>query len=309
MSVNLDKVFVFTDFDLDGSTSLLQLHWLLNAKPGQLKFKSTTVSNFRREYLVWLNDHKPTDFDKIYILDLDVSNNADLVDKKNFVIIDHHLSHVKNSTVYKEATTNIVETTSCAKLLYKTFKPASFTSEQKLLIALADDYDCYALKMPESYEINCLLTNMQKATGTQKAEKFITRFYNGFSGFTLQEKNIIKDHIARRDSTIKELQIFTGKVSIGGKERTIYGTTGDRFINEICDFLIKNYNPDIVFFVNTNMSRVSFRKSKTCEVDLSKLAAKLCEGGGHEYAAGGKITDTFMNFTKLLTLVEKSCPA
>jgi len=309
VSVNFEKIFVFTDFDLDGSTSLLQLHWLLKAKPGQLKFKSTTVSNFRREYLTWLNENKPTDFDTIYILDLDVSNSADLIDKKNFVIFDHHLSHVENGAVYKEATTNLIETTSCAKLLYKTFKPTTFTTEQKLLIALADDYDCYALKIPQSYEINCLLTNMQKATGTQKAERFITRFFNGFNGFTAQEKNVIKEHIVRRDKTISELQIFKGNVSIGGKERSVYGTTGDRFINEICDHLIKNYNPDIVFFVNTTMSRVSFRKAKTCEVDLSKLAARLCEGGGHEYAAGGKITETFMNFTKLLTLVEKTCLA
>ena len=82
--MNFDKIFVFTDFDLDGTVSLLELHWFLNAKPGQIKFKSTTVSNFRREYLSWLNDHKPTDYEKIYILDLDVSNNADLVDKENF---------------------------------------------------------------------------------------------------------------------------------------------------------------------------------------------------------------------------------
>lgn len=309
MSVNLEKIFVFTDFDLDGATSLLQLHWVLGAKPGQLKFKSTSVANFRREYLVWLNDHKPTDYDTIYILDLDVSNSADLVDKKNFVIIDHHLTHTKNAAIYKEATTHITETTSCAKLLYKVKKPGNLASEQKLLIALADDYDCYALKQPESYEINCLLTNMQKVTGTEKATRFITRFYNGFNGFTAQEKNIIKDHIVRRDNTIKELQIYKGNVSIGGKERVVYGTTGDRFINEICDYLIKKYTPDVVFFVNPNVSRVSFRKSKTCDLDLSKLAAKLCEGGGHEYAAGGKITDDFMNFTKLLVPVEKSCPA
>lgn len=298
--MNFDKIFVFTDFDLDGTTSLLALHWALGAKPGQLSFKSTTVSNFRREYLNWLNEHKPDAYEKIYILDLDVSNSIDLVDRSNFIIIDHHLTHVKAVQEYKNASVHVVETTSCAKLVYSKFTP-KITTEQKFLIALANDYDSYALTIPQSYELNCLLTNMQKSAGSQKAEKFMTRFYDGFKGFNTQETNIIKEHVTLKNKTISDLQVFTGSVPIGGKPRLIYGATGNKFINEICDHLIKKYNAEIVFFVNTDASHVSFRKSKQCEVDLSKLAAKLCEGGGHEYAAGGKITESFMNFTKLLT--------
>jgi len=97
------------------------------------------------------------------------------------------------------------------------------------------------------------------------------------------------------------LQLYKGTVSIGGKDRNILGTSGNRFVNEICDHVIHTQNADIVFFVNTDNQHVSFRKNKTCEIDLSKLAAKLCEGGGHEYAAGGKITEGFLNFTKLLS--------
>ena len=83
---------------------------------------------------------------------------------------------------------------------------------------------------------------------------------------------------------------------------------GFRF-NEICEYLLKEKGADIAFFVNPDASHVSFRKNKSCDVDVSKLAAKLCEGGGHEYAAGGKITETFMNFTKLLTPTNNQCPA
>ncbi len=302
--MNPNKIFVFTDFDLDGTVSLLQLHWILNAKPGDIEFKSTTVSNFRREILNWLNENKPSEYKNIYILDLDVSNSADIVDKNNFIIVDHHLTHAKVKEIYKNATTHIVEGTSCAKTLYKAYKPSNLTASQKLLIAIADDYDSYNLKIPESYEMNCLLSNMQKSAGAQKAEKFMSRFYAGFNGFNTQEKNIIKEHIERRDKAIKELQVFKGMISIAGKERAVYGTSGDKFVNEICDHLIKHYKADIVFFVNTNVAHVSWRKAKDCEVDLTKLAVKLCEGGGHDYAAGGKITETFMNFTKLLTPIE-----
>ena len=299
--MKFDDIFVFTDFDLDGTVSLLALHWCLGATPGQIQFKSTTVSNFRREYLNWLNTHKPTDFKNIYILDLDVSNSIDLIDKDNFIIIDHHLTHTKMVEHYKHAKVHVVENTSCAKQLYKVYKPAALSVPQKTMIAIADDYDSYTLKLPQSYEMNCLLTNMQKAEGVQKAERFMKRFYDGFKSFTLQESNIIKAHIESRDKAIRELNIFQGKVSIGGKERFVLGTTGNKFVNEICDYLIKDLNAEIAFFVNPDATHVSFRKSKLCDVDLSKLAAKLCEGGGHEYAAGGKITETFMNFTKLLT--------
>lgn len=301
--MKFDDIFVFTDFDLDGTVSLLALHWSLGARPGQIKFKSTTVSNFRREYLNWLNTNKPSDYKNIYILDLDVSNSIDLVDLKNFIIVDHHSTHARSIQHYKSAQVHVTETTSCAKLCYKTFNLNTLNSFQKALIVLADDYDSYTLKIPQSYELNCLLTNLQKPTGGQKADKFITRFYEGFKSFDVQENNVIKNHIALRDKTIKELVIYQGKVSIGGKERYILGTTGNKFVNEVCDYLIKERNAEIVFFVNPDVAHVSFRKTKTCEIDLSKLAAKLCEGGGHEYAAGGKITETFMNFTKLLTPV------
>ena len=303
--MNLNKIYVFTDFDLDGTTSLLMLHWVLGAQPGELQFKSTTVSNFRRDYLNWLTEHKPTDYDKIFILDLDVSNSIDLIDLKNVFIIDHHLTHVKALDQYKNALVQVAENTSCAKQLYKIFHkaltPDKVTTDRKMMVAIADDYDSYTLAIPHSYEMNCLLTNLQKSAGTQKAEKFITRFYDGFKGFTVQESNIIKAHIKRRDETISALQIYSGNIPLNGKERKIFGTSGNKFVNEICEHILRTHQADIVFFVNPDSNHVSFRKNKKCEIDVSKLAAKLCEGGGHEYAAGGKITEGFLNFTKLLS--------
>ena len=300
--MSFNKIYVFTDFDLDGVASLTMLHWALGAKPGQIAFKTTTVSNFRREFLNWLDQNNINDFDKIYILDLDISKHADLIDRKNIEIIDHHLTHVKALEVYKNAKTTVVETTSCAKLLYNTYKDkVKLKPEQKYFIALADDYDCYQFKLPESYELNCLYTNTQKTSTKQRAEIFLEKYFNGFIPFSKQEKAIIKEFVGRKNKTISELQIFTGKVPVAGKERTVYGTHGNKFVNEICDHILNTHSADIVFFVNSDNSHVSFRKNKKCEVDLSKLAAKLCDGGGHEYAAGGKVTESFMNFTKLLT--------
>lgn len=301
--MDLKDIHVFTDIDLDGTGSLLALHWALKLRPGEIPFKGSTVSNFRKEFLKWAEDDSIANYKRNYFLDLDTSTCADLIDTSNTVcIIDHHLTHVNaiKNKPYKNATAHVVETTSCAKLVYAHFKP-TLTSAQKYFLALADDYDSYKFKLPETYDLNCLYTNTQKTLDKTRQHKFLERFYEGFDSFTSQEREIIKQHKAERDAVLKNLQIFSGTISIGKTPYKIVGTMSTKFVNEVCDFLIREHKADIVFSMNTNNQHVSWRKNKeTCPVDLSVLAAKLSEGGGHEYAAGGKVTPTFMEFTKQL---------
>ena len=295
------KIFVFTDSDLDGAASLLVLHWAFKANPGDIKFQTVAVSNFRKEFLLWAAENSIENYDAVYFLDLDTSTSSDLIDNKKSIIIDHHETH--DVSKYKNANTNVTITTSCAKLLYLHFKDklTKLTNEQKYLIALANDYDSYTFKLAESYNLNCAFSNSQKSLGKSKAHKFLERFYNGFTGFTVQETNIIKEYTTGRDAAISNLQVYSGTVSISKQNLLVTGTMGTRFVNDVCDHLLKTYNSDIVFFVNTDSSHVSFRKKKTCNVNLAKLAEFLCSGGGHEYAAGGRISEKFMEFSKQLT--------
>lgn len=304
--MDFKKIFVFTDSDLDGAASLLALHWALGAKPGDINFLTTTVSNFRKEFLVWAAEDSIENYDKVFFLDIDTSLSIDLIDNKKSVIFDHHETHLPNKEKYKNATTNITVTDSCAKLIYVHFKDrlTKLTAPQKYLVALANDYDSYQFKLPESYNLNCAFSNSQKSLGKSKAYKFVERFYEGFSGFTTQENNIIKEYIAGRDTAIANSQIYAGEINISKQNLLVAGTMGIRYVNDVCDHLLKQHKADIVFFVNTNSNHVSFRKNKTCSVNLAKLADLLCGGGGHEYAAGGKITEKFMEFTKQLTIVE-----
>ncbi len=298
---NNNKIFVFTDVDLDGVTSLLVLHWVLGAKPGEIPFISTTVANFRKEFLKWAENDSINNYDKVYFLDLDTSTSVDLVDNTRSHIFDHHITHVNNKHVYKSAFTQIVETTSCAKVVYSFFKPV-VTDSQKYLIGLGNDYDSYQFKLPDTYNLNCLFTNTQKTLDKTRSHKFIERFYNGFTQFNSQENAIIKNYITDRDNVINNLNIFTGYLPYNNINYKIVGTMSSKFVNDVCDHLIKHHQGDIVFSMNTNNNHVSWRKNKnTCPIDLSKLSAKLTEGGGHEYAAGGKVTEKFMEFTKTLT--------
>ena len=300
------NIYVFTDVDLDGATSLLVLHWALKAAPGDIKFTPVTVSNFRKEYLKWLESDSVDNYDNVVFLDLDISGHIDLVDHKKALVIDHHSTHVRALSGYKQADAkHVVETTSCAKLMYVTYKDSlNLTDKQKYLIALTNDYDSYQLKLNETYDLNCAFTNTQRTLEKTRTHKFIERFYDGFDSLNQFEKTIVKEYKTGRDLTIKNLEVYSGKVNISKQELIVTGTTALKYVNDICDHLLKTYNSDIVFFVNANNSHVSFRKKKECTVDMSKLAAKLCEGGGHEYAAGGKITEQFMEFVKQLTPVE-----
>jgi len=72
-------------------------------------------------------------------------------------------------------------------------------------------------------------------------------------------------------------------------------------VNELAHFLIKKYNADIGIVVNTQAKTVSFRRSKQSDADLSILATKLCQGGGHSASAGGRLTEKFANLTKTFT--------
>ena len=82
------------------------------------------------------------------------------------------------------------------------------------------------------------------------------------------------------------------------KDYSIVATFANYAINELAHFLIKKYSTDISIIVNTQAKTVSFRRSKESDVDVSILAKKICEGGGHAAAAGGKLTEQFASLTK-----------
>lgn len=306
---DLSKVFVFTDMDLDGAGSLLALHWFLKAKPGELKFATTTVSNLRKELLKFLDADSFKNYDVVYFLDLDISTCVDLVDHSNVFIIDHHRTHVDIKGIYKNTQHIITETTSCMKLLYavrdKISPKFQLAPEQQYLTGLVNDYDCYKFDLKETYDLNCLYTNTQRSLDKTRTHKFVERWYNGFNGFNTQESNIVKEYINGRDKAIAALEVFEGNLSISHTPVKVAAAMGSKYVNDICEYLMRDKGYDITFFVNVPNKHVSLRKKKGCPVDVSKLATKLCEGGGHDYAAGGKLTDTFMDFVKQLTPVVK----
>ena len=296
------RSFIFTDIDLDGAMSYTLFRWMTNNK--SIPYITTRIVDFKKTFENWLKKHKLSDYDAVYILDLDVSSECpELVDHPNVVIIDHHESHVRNKDKYTKCKTFIETYPSCSKYIYKLFGSTlsdKLSVDQKRLVLMVDDYDSYNLSIEGSDELNLLFWNYQG----DKLIKFINEFGNGFSKFTTDQTKIISFYKKKRNNVINDLEIYDGNIPIGGTDTRVVATFASSCINEVADHIIKKYKADIGIVVNTQSGKISFRKSNKCKVDLSKLAKTLAKGGGHEYSAGGIMCDEFNSFSKLLNRLD-----
>lgn len=294
----MSKSYVFTDSDLDGVGSYLVSKWLID---NDMPFTTTTVKNFHEDFVKWNKLNKVKDYEKVYIFDINVAEYCDLLDYDNVVIIDHH-NGKDGYTGYKKATLVLDQKcTSTTKLVLKTLLQNNPDLKSKLsvpkakLITLIDDYDSYQLKDPNSLGINTVLWSY---TGN-RIQKFIEEFYDGFRTFTKFQINMISIAKKKVEEAVETYQAFSLTLPIDGKESKIVSTFCDHNINEVAHGIIKKYQADIGIVVNLKSKSVSLRKSKQCSVNLNKLAAKLCEGGGHFDSAGGSLNKTFIKFSKL----------
>tara|TARA_R110000751_G_scaffold224589_4_gene326631 strand:+ start:1018 stop:1902 length:885 start_codon:yes stop_codon:yes gene_type:complete len=284
---------IFTDLDLDGCCSYLAYCWLNQTKPKAITIK---VSSLREKFLAWLKRNKISDYKTVYFFDLDTTEIKDLIDKKNVTIFDHHKSHEEE---YKNATTIIdKECTSCSKLIYNHYKSnANLTNEQKKLIAFANDYDCYELKFPESNKLNFLFWYKNG----DKLQNFITDFESGFHGFTNEQNKIISYHFYKFKKLRESVSLYKSTIRIAGKEYKFISTFGNEYVNDLCQYIIDNNDCDVCLMINLKNNRVYLRKNRKTDLNLGKFAQKVCDGGGHEYAAGGVLNENVLALSKKFT--------
>ncbi|NBO36081.1 hypothetical protein EBU91_00845 [bacterium] len=288
---------LFTHNDLDGAGSVLVYMW---NKPKTDTFQYTPISNLeisklKREIS---NTHNPSN---ISVLDLSLREEfLPELDQEYITIIDHHKStedfipkFKKSKIIYKNYTSNTL-------LMYKLYKQSSnleLTQQQKLLVALINDFDCYKLELKDSYDLNMLFWSEYQ----NRFSDFIKDYYNGFKPFTENQKraiNYIKKEAANEASKAK---VYYGDLNIGGKIKKTCACMVERIVPQVIEVLAQKYKPDLFFFINIKNEKVSIRQyDQTDPIDCGVLAKKICEGGGHSNAAAGKITPLFMELTKNL---------
>ena len=298
------KYFIFTDADLDGSGSYLTWKWCTGKSA---EYKTCRVNDTGTAIKSWLVNNSFDDYERVYVFDLDISQDEEavsLLDRSNVTIVDHHKTHVRNKDIYKHARTIIQEYTSCTKLLYEMFKKAGktdhLTPQQKLLVLMIDDYDCYELKVPHSYDLNIVLWSYKG----HRLQKFVSDFGNGFSGFTSFHQNMIDFNYKKIARLKRECKVHQAVIPIGDTSYKFVSTFADSCINEMADYILDTHEGDVGLVVNMKTKKVSFRKNKKVKINLGKLANRLTDGGGHEYAAGGKLNENFLRFTKVFQPID-----
>jgi oligoribonuclease NrnB/cAMP/cGMP phosphodiesterase (DHH superfamily) len=286
--MNNQKIQVVTHIDLDGVVSYLVLCWLYGQK---LDVMGTTPMKLEQDYEKLAATKT---WDKIYFLDLDVSKIGEKIDKPNTVILDHHKTNLYQ---FKNGIARIYNETSCAKLIYDTFfkdTGKNITNAQKTLIALADDWDSATNSTPLSESLNIVYHSM-----SDKFNSFVEDYYNGFAPFDKFKQNTITLYKKHRAEYINELNPFFGKIEFEGQKDVKVGAVFcDKFVQECCDWLLLNC--DVAIAVLLNQKRIAVRRSNNTTIDVSKFVQRIAGGGGHEAAAGGNLTEDFMEFTKML---------
>lgn len=287
------NVAIWTDNDLDGAGCALILSLIYNKD-------NITICEWNEsrtgEIKGWLNNNY-SKYDKIFITDISIPENLiECVDKEKIIIIDHHKTHAEYKDKYKVAKTFITEETSCTRYLQNILKKALesyLTPERELLFNIIDDYDNYTLKFSETLKLNTVFNSYNNP----RVEKFIKEFYNGMREFNTLELNAIKLAFNKLKEEISNLEFYFGDIK-GHKVVSCFAS--GHSTNEIAHYALKKTQSEIAMVTVLSSKTVSFRKKKDCPIELNKLAKVLCDGGGHAYAAGGKITENFLKFTKTL---------
>lgn len=278
--------------DLDGVVSYLVLCWLYGRK---LDVVGTTPAKLEQDFDKLVSSGKT--WDRLYFLDLDVSKIGDKIDHESTVILDHHKTNIYP---FKNAVVRIYNETSCSKVIYDTFfnnTSKQLTSSQKTLIALADDWDSATKATPLSESLNIVYHSM-----SNKFNSFVEDYYDGFVPFDKFKQNTIFLYKKHKKEYLDSLNPFIGTVDFNGQSDVKVGAIFcDKFVQECCDFLFTQFGVDVAIAVLMDQKRIAVRRnSNNTQIDVSKFVQRIASGGGHEAAAGGNLTDEFVEFTKML---------
>lgn len=286
------RILVLTDSDLDGAGSALFIKWLYKDKLTEFVVIEVTETILINEFTS--REQTLDGFDKVFILDLDLKEeHIRVVDKPGVVIFDHHNCHSKNKHLYNHAKVIVEPYSSCMELMRDKFSNTlTLTPQQEELVKYVDDYDSFKLQYGDSLKLNAVHSTYNRP----KAIKFIEAFEAGFRPYNIYEKNSMKLFLKKFKDQLQN-QVFIGKI----KDYKVVSVFANFAVSEVAHYLITKHNADIGIVVNLDAKVVSFRRSKTCEADVSILAKTLCNGGGSAAAGGGDLTPEFASITKNFT--------
>lgn len=287
---------MFLDSDLDGAGCYVVAKQLLTS--ARIQTKTTKESRFRNDILEWLKTDSFSNYDKVFVCDLDLNRiDCDLIDLDNVIVFSHRKEYYTAPT-FKHAKLVCKSVDSCTHLLQQHLDTESskLTTAQKLLVVYINDYDTYTLKFPISQDLNTVFYSLKIQT---RLQDFYNLYKDGFVGFNDHQQNIIKFHKLKVSDTINNLTYHKALIPLQNSTEPFYCVFADYGINEVAQHVITKFkDASVALVVSLERKTVSFRRAKTSTVNLQKLAQSLCDGDGREDTAGGTLTDKFLSFSK-----------
>ena len=215
--------------------------------------------------------------------------------------VDHHPWPIEANPVSSFVTTiHDFSGTKCASdLMYEYFMPVSSTAQDLSLIAHATDFmssDVYVPPIPELIQYYRTFSNAKERllVLTYKIAKGILwdvemqQEYKEYSKIKKRKHNeALKSMILRKICGYDVAFVMTSKY-----------LQSSIFAEEI----MKETSADLVFLIDT-CGKVSIRRSNL-SISCQRIAHLLNEGGGHAFAAGGRLRSNMVNWENCLKELE-----
>jgi hypothetical protein len=290
-----NDIYILVPYSLDGVGAFLASRWYLNEEKYNVKILPTNKERFCSDYQSLL----PLNPSRIYVIGgYIVDNCEEKLDNDKVVIFKLE----KENVTLKDVKIVSADSDSYTSLMSKIFKDKykiNLNSNKTLLLTLIQDYVTYKLKYDKiSIGLNYIFQNLNNI-GENKLEKFCKKYENGFENFTEEDKKVISYYNEKLKKSLGGDR-YQGTLPTTTKSYKIVSCFATSCINEVAAALIRENDSDIAIIVNPDTNLVTFRRKNDCTVNLKKLAQKLCDGDGKEYAASGKITENFLLFTQTL---------
>jgi thymidylate kinase len=290
-----NKVYqVFTHKDLDGAISLLTFLW--SHPKDTVTYQEISNLDIKpvKDYI-----NKTINPPKTLLFNLHLREDffPDL-DQENIVIIDHHIDSKKYINRFQKSKILHQNYNSGSMFIRKLFQNNfELTNEQKKLILLADDFESRKYQFEESYDLNIIFWTEFK----NDFSRFINAYKNGFKPFAKHQIEIIKNVKSDANQKLLETKCYAGQILIEGQPKKVLAAMTNKFNSIVIDKLLQKHKPELLFYINTQTEYVSIRQPHQSNmIDLLRFSEKYCDGNGHSFAAGGKITPLFMELTKNL---------
>lgn len=272
-----DNAILITHTDLDGAVCEILVKKAIQIQKVYLcDYKDVNETVIK----IIENEKQQRTYSPIVITDISVTEETAKILENYFtfyapiILIDHHKTALfLNKYLWAYVNTEH----SASRLVYDEL----LNDEECLdLMAIANDYDMWLHKYPQSKKLNLLYYNIDR-------ENFINRFlFNASTVFTEKEEFLITTLENKRQNYINKMvtkvKIFNDEIK--DKYYKIGMVIADSEISELGEAILKEYQEiDLALILNLTNETASVRSRPN--IDCSEYA-KFFGGGGHAQASG-----------------------